>query len=116
MQDSKTAISVTATANSASVSLDVDISEAAIFVDITAVTGSSPTLDITPQISPDGGTTWFDALDESGSAITFAQFTGTGKKIKYLPIVGSAVRLKMTVGGSSPNFAGNWWLIGTKGK
>lgn len=72
---------------------------ATMFTSLT-LTGSSPTCDITPQISADKST-WYDAKDTAGNAITFTQLTSSGGAFKYLPITGLWVRAKVVNGGTN---------------
>lgn len=99
--------------------------------DVGTATGTSPTLDIALQHSPDGGTHWYtfakfaqitalgqrslvftpqvslsqaaseQAIANTGSAVAFNQ-----------PIVYSSVRVLQTLGGTTPSFATiNVWAI-----
>ena len=42
--------------------------EVTVYINVTAASGTTPSMTCTLQASPDGGTTWFDVL--AGSAIT----------------------------------------------
>ena len=84
----------------------------AVYLDITAVTGTNPTLDVKIQCSPDN-TTWFDpaALSTaSGTAnrdhFAFAQKTATGQDIKiFTQAPCRYLREHHTIGGTStPTF------------
>jgi hypothetical protein len=51
----------TATGNSGALNYPVDnITGGTWILNVTAASGTSPTLDVSIQITPDGGTTWFD--------------------------------------------------------
>lgn len=78
-------------------------------VQIDTLAGSSPTVDVTPQVSADG-INWVAAVDVSGSAITFAQFTATGTKIKYIKPLNAQVRAKIVLGGTNPVATGTVFM------
>jgi hypothetical protein len=79
-------------------------------VQIDTLAGSSPTVDVTPQVSADG-VNWVAAVDTSGSAITFAQFTATGTKMKYIKPLNAQVRAKIVLGGTNPVATGNVFMV-----
>lgn len=98
----------TATGNSGAISLhealkvdagEVDIDSINLVVDVTAVSGTSPTLDLSVEWSHNG--TDFAAVDTPD---TFTQITGTTKKVKRFTIKGSHYRVVWTLAGTSPNF------------
>lgn len=64
-------------------------------VNVTAVTGTSPTLDVALETTFDG-TNWFTA----GS---FAQKTAVSSEFKSFAGLGSQARWKLTVGGTTPS-------------
>ena len=70
----------------------------ALYVDVTAVSGSSPTLAVTLQESDDQGVTWFDAR-------TSPTITAPGKHVLQAgaPVTG-LLRAAYTIGGGSPSF------------
>jgi hypothetical protein len=73
---------VTATGNSAAFSLPLADSYA-IFLVATAASGTTPTLDVVLQTSPDGGTTWLNL------PLRFAQLTTAGQSfIRFQPTLG----------------------------
>ena len=101
----------------------------AFVLNVTAITGTSPTLDVALQVTPDGGTTWFDWLrwaevtgntavtrrmivqpiQGRGEAATEAAITaGTTNSvlIQNVPMPGalSQIRFRYTIGGTSPNY------------
>lgn len=93
-------LTVASAAVTADANVDADIlGPSVIFVeyDITAVTGTGPTLDVTIQASPDGGTTWYDVH-------TFAQATAVSTLRAAAPVAGDKVRIKQDVGGTAPSF------------
>lgn len=70
-----------------------------LFLDVTKADGTSPTLDAKVQTKDPESGNWVD-LGKS-----FTQFTGTDTKILQLDDeVGSALRVKYTVGGTNPDF------------
>jgi hypothetical protein len=67
-------------------------------VPVTAVSGTTPTLDIGIEESDDGGTNWFRVYD-------FPRITATGMyRSPKLPLTGNRVRYVQTVGGTTPSF------------
>ncbi|TAN40579.1 MAG: hypothetical protein EPN22_17240 [Nitrospirae bacterium] len=82
-------------------------STVAIYLDITAVTGTNPTLDVKIQCSPDN-TTWFDPASTAANrdSLAFAQKTTTGTDVKLVPNVACRyIREYHTIGGTStPTF------------
>lgn len=67
-------------------------------IPVTAVSGTSPTLDVVVQESDDGSTNWFDVYH-------FPRITATGMyRSPKLPLTGNRVRYVQTVGGASPSF------------
>lgn len=72
--------------------------EAVALLDVTAASGTSPTLDIKFQTSPDG-TDWYDTGD------AFAQQTAVNKpEALSLTNFGKYVRAVWATGGTSPSF------------
>lgn len=73
-----------------------------------APTGTSPTLDVKVQYSPDGNT-WFD-----GASSSFTQITGASTpNVLKLTSIGEYIRVFATIGGSaSPTFTGvSCWVV-----
>ena len=69
-----------------------------ISIPVTAVSGTSPTLDITIQESEDSGTNWFNVYD-------FPRITATGSyRSPVIPLTGNRVRYVQTVSGTTPSF------------
>ena len=67
-------------------------------IPVTAVSGTSPTLDVGIEESDDTGTNWFRVYD-------FARITAAGMyRSPVLPVRGNRVRYVQTVGGTSPSF------------
>jgi hypothetical protein len=67
-------------------------------IPVTAVTGTTPTLDVAIEESDDSGTNWFKVYD-------FPRITGSGMyRSPLIRMVGNRVRYVQTVGGTSPSF------------
>lgn len=67
-------------------------------VPVTAVSGTTPTLDVTIEESDDSGTNWFKVYD-------FPRITGSGMyRSPLIRMVGNRVRYVQTVGGTTPSF------------
>lgn len=66
-------------------------------LDVTAASGTSPTLDVKLQHSPDGSK-WSDL----GTA--FAQKTAAGREVKVFTQFHRFVKVVYTIGGTSPSF------------
>lgn len=68
-------------------------------IPVTAVTGTTPTMDVVIQESDDTGNNWFDVY-------AFPRITGIGMyRSPKLPLTGNRIRYVQTVGGTSPSFA-----------
>lgn len=91
--------------------MDDGLDEVEIFLNITAITAAS-TLDVTPQTSPDGGVTWYDAEVEAGTALAFPQKNATGKDQLYMKRAAKKVRCKLVLGGTSPTVTGEIYMNG----
>lgn len=76
--------------------------EKAVFIlDVTAVSGTTPTLDVTiVNVDPQTG--------QEDTIVTFAQKTATGTEWKYSldtgKQLGNFIKVKWTIGGTSPSF------------
>lgn len=71
--------------------------ELLVYLDVTAVTGTTPTMTVTYQSSPDGAS-WYD--NTAGTAITAA-----GKQVIKIPTTcGNFGRLSYAIGGTTPSF------------
>lgn len=67
-------------------------------IPVTAVTGTSPTLDFSIEESDDAGTNWFKVYD-------FPRITATGMyRSPWIPLRGNRIRYVQTVGGTTPSF------------
>lgn len=78
------------------------------YLNVTAASGTSPTLDINYQVSPDDGTTWF-------THTSFTQATGTTtERVVFTRPAGVRARISYTLGGTSPDFTFSLHLEGKK--
>lgn len=68
-----------------------------VFLSVGAASGTSPTLDVTIQQSPDGSTGWTTV----GS---FTQMTGTGSQEIRVTPTQPYIRVAYTIAGTSPSF------------
>jgi len=86
------------TADGESAAYDVErFTEALLFIDTTAVSGSAPTLDFDLESGP--------ADDETGFLHTEpAQITGTGKTLVKLTNLGKWLKLSWDIAGTTPSF------------
>lgn len=67
-------------------------------LNVTAVSGTSPTLNVVIEDSLDAGVTW-------NTIGTFAQRTAAGREVINITIpFGSTVRVSWTIGGTTPSF------------
>ena len=71
--------------------------EAIFFLNVTAVSGTTPTLDVSLDYSPDG-TNWFP------SGIVFTQITADAMQLKTITTFGRFVRINYVIGGTTPSF------------
>jgi hypothetical protein len=68
-----------------------------LLLDVTAASGTTPTLDVVVEESDDGGTTW-------RTVGSFAQKTGVAQERKSFLIAADTYRVRWTLGGTTPNF------------
>ena len=67
-------------------------------LNVTAASGTTPTLDVVIEDSVDGGVTW-------NTVGTFAQKTATAREVINVTVpFGDSLRVRWTVGGTTPNF------------
>ena len=66
-------------------------------LDVTAASGSSPTLDVTVETSPDGVNNW-------QTLATFAQKVAASSELNVFPGSDRFVRAKWAIGGGTPSF------------
>jgi hypothetical protein len=65
---------------------------------VTAVSGMSPTLDVSLEWSLDGGSTWLPAND------AFTQVTAAGTQLSTFAAKAPLARVRWDIGGASPSF------------
>lgn len=71
-------------------------------LNVTAASGTTPTLNAKLQASDDGGTTWYDL-----PSAAFTQLTGVGTAVLQLTetnAFGDYIRVAYTIAGTSPSF------------
>lgn len=66
-------------------------------LDVTAASGTLPTLDVIVETSPDGAANW-------QTVATFAQKTAVSSELNVFPGCDRFVRAKWTIGGTGPSF------------
>lgn len=86
----------TATGNGTAVELG-DKGTVRLKLDVTAASGTTPTLDVTIETSSDNGVS-----DSWRSLGTFAQKTGVSAEFKSFPGCDQFVRSRRTIGGTTP--------------
>lgn len=72
----------------------------AVEVDVTAVSGTTPSLALTIEWSDDNGTTWFQADPPD----TFTALTAVGKRVKEFDVKAPYFRAVWTITGTTPSF------------
>jgi hypothetical protein len=77
-----------------------DADKLVLYVSCTAASGTSPTLDVKIQDSPDFGTTWFDV---AGTAITTITAAGT-QITSATRAFNKTGRVVVAIGGTTPSF------------
>lgn len=93
----------TATVASFGTAMPESYDEVNVMIDITAVSGTTPTLVINYQVSPDDGTTWF-------TRAATASLTATGQTILTITdAIGRFFRLNAVIGGTTPSFTFAAW-------
>lgn len=112
-----TTVSTVTASNSAATTLVADVASAALTtttttaaitptfgasyqvnIPVTAVSGTTPTLDVSIEESDDNGTNWYKVYD-------FPRITATGiYRSPALPLIGTRIRYVQTVGGTTPSF------------
>lgn len=70
-----------------------------VFVDVTAVSGTTPSMTVNVEWSFDGAS-WFPAQ----AADSFTAITATGKVVKRFDVKGTKYRLNNTISGTTPSF------------
>ena len=102
-----TAAVTTATGQTSSFEVSAAV-EGTVYITTASVTGTTPSLTVTYQTSPDDGTTWFDI--QSSSAIT----TASNNVIKMTANVGERARLSYAISGTTPSFTITTWFEGKR--
>jgi hypothetical protein len=74
--------------------------QVAVEVDVTAVSGSTPSMTLTVEWSDDNGTTWFLADPPD----TFTALTAAGKRVKEFDVKAPYFRTVWTISGTTPSF------------
>lgn len=102
------ASTITATAYSPTYDLS-EFSEALLLVNVSAISGTSPTFDVNYQVSPDNGATWYPMYTTSSQ-------TAVGKTGKTLAAsqgssLGNLVRVEFVVGGTTPSVTFDCYLV-----
>jgi hypothetical protein len=81
--------------------------EAVAFLDVTASSGTSPTLDVKLQTQDPVSLKWFDVAE-----LTFAQKTGVASEMKTKAnLLGNKLRCVYTLGGTTPSFTFSVGLV-----
>lgn len=71
-----------------------------LLIDVTAASGTSPTLDLTVEWYHDAAAVW----SRADPADAFTQITAAGVKVKQFSIKGNLYRIVWAIGGTSPSF------------
>ncbi len=90
----------TTTGTSSAITLDGLGEDVSLAVDVTAASGTTPTLDMTIEWSHDGGTTWMTADPPDA----FTQITAAAKKTKVFAAKAPTYRVRWTIAGTTPSF------------
>lgn len=93
-----TSAAKTTTGNSGALTLDPGAT-LQVFLDVTAVSGTTPTLDVTVEWSHDGAS-FFPAQPPD----SFTQVTAVSKAVKNIPVKAPFYRVVWTIGGTTPSF------------
>ena len=88
----------TASVNGAAVAT-ADVNNAFVTLNVTAVSGTAPTLDVKIQGTDDGGTIWFDIPNA-----VFTQKVATGSQAIQINTFSDVIRAVATIGGTTPSF------------
>lgn len=90
----------TTTGTSAAINLASFASRLNLFANVTAASGTTPTLDLTVEWSHDGGTTWFTG----DPADAFTQITAAAARVKQMTLKAPTYRMRWTIAGTTPSF------------
>lgn len=73
----------------------------ALWLVVGTVTGTTPTLDVKYEVSPDKGTTW---VDFPSGAFTQVTASNAKERLAFAPHCGVYGRISWTIGGTTPDF------------
>jgi hypothetical protein len=90
----------TATGNSGDLTLGDKGAGLALVVDVTAVSGTSPSMTLSVEWSQDGGTTF----GQADPVDVFTAITAAATKTKSFTVKGDHYRLVWTISGTTPSF------------
>ena len=96
----------TATLTTGAFDVGPEVTKLVAYLSVTAASGTSPTLDVKIQDSPDGNT-WYDIGSGTGSGTgLFVQATAATTQVKDITTrnFGRYIRAVNTVGGTTPSF------------
>jgi len=121
----------TATGNSANIDARwSQLPDIRLILDVTAASGTSPTLDVALQVTPDGGTTFFtvqrfaqatavtarqlefSTFRHAGQAASEAIVADTGGALAVNGILSKIVRFRWTITATTPSFTFAIYLVG----
>jgi hypothetical protein len=96
----------TASINSSALTTIAPYREANFYLNVTAFSGTSPTLNVKIQTSDDGGTTWYDLMYPNSSIpVAFTQVVGiTNQVLSVAGNIGDTIRAVSTIAGTTPSF------------
>lgn len=122
--------SVTKAATYTGTAFEIPLAESyAFIINVTAASGTTPTLDVAYQVTVDEGTTWFTALRHAqitttsirrlqvqpslgkGEAGTEAAIANTGGALNANTILTRKMRTVWTIGGTNPSFTAAQYLL-----
>lgn len=83
-----------------------DLHEGLMLLDVTAVSGTNPTLNVKVQTSPDNAN-WFDLPNGA-----FTQLTAAGKQALKTDNFGKYIRVAYTISGTNPGFTFSVVFVG----
>lgn len=95
---------ITASGNTVSTTITAAYDHATVYVNVSAATGTTPSLTPTVQASIDGGTTWTDW--QAGTAMTAAG----SQAIKLTNFTPALMRVAYAVSGTTPSFTTEIWV------
>lgn len=90
----------TTTGTSAAIDVGDFARALSLLANVTAASGTTPTLDLSVEWSHDGGTTW--AAGDPADA--FTQSTAASAKIRQVALKAPTYRLRWTIAGTTPSF------------